>query len=165
MEKIIEKISGYNILNNFIPGAVYTYFLNDIVKIKILKTDIVFNICVFYIVGLLVSRFGSLIVETILKKIGIIKFAEYKDFIAASKKDKKLNALSESNNFIRTVIAMVFLMIVSYCLTFINVLKEHKEITLVLLGIIVLIMMIISYKKQTDLIRKRVSVNIEGDNT
>lgn len=164
MEKVFEKISGYNIVNNFIPGVVYAFFLNDIIKMEILKDDIIFNLCVFYIVGMFVSRFGSLIIESLLKKIGFIKYVEYKSFIKASQKDEKLNALVESNNLSRTIISMLFLMILSYCISFIGVIKEYKEISFIILGILLLILMIISYKKQTDLIRTRVYIDLEGDN-
>ena len=55
-------------------------------------------------------------------------------------------------------------MILSYCISFIGVIKEYKEISFIILGILLLILMIISYKKQTDLIRTRVYIDLEGDN-
>lgn len=144
-------------IENFISGVIFGYYLNDIIGIRILREDMIFNICICYVVGLLVSRFGSLVVEKVLKKLKCINFVDYKAYAVASKEDVTLRFLSQINNFFRTIIAMVFLMITTYVLSFFKeYLIEYKTPLTIILGVLVLALMICSYKKQTGYIKNRV---------
>ena len=149
----------FSMIGNFISGVIFGYYLNDIIGIRILGKDMIFNICICYVVGLLVSRFGTLVVEKVLKKLKCINFANYTDYVVASKKDETLRFLSQINNFFRTIIAMVFLMITAYVLSFFKAyLIEYKTPLTIILGVLVLVLMICSYKKQTEYINKRVQI-------
>lgn len=92
IKSVSEKISSYNIFNNLLPGVVFCYILNKITRFTIANGDLVENIFMYYFVGMIISRIGSLIVEPILtkaktKKIGpFIKRSNYKDYIVAAKK-------------------------------------------------------------------------------
>ena len=148
-----------SMIENFISGVIFGYYLNDIIGIRILREDMIFNICICYVVGLLVSRFGSLVVEKVLKKLKCINFVDYKAYAVASKEDVTLRFLSQINNFFRTIIAMVFLMITTYVLSFFKeYLIEYKTPLTIILGVLVLALMICSYKKQTEYIKNRVQI-------
>lgn len=68
MEKFLEKISSYNILNNFVPGAVFMYLSDEIFGIDLLVENQILNIVLIYFVGMIASRIGSLWIEEVLKK-------------------------------------------------------------------------------------------------
>ena len=116
----------------------------------------------YYFVGMIISRIGSLFVEKALKKIEFdgkkfLIFADYKDYIDACKDDPKIEILSEVNNTYRTIIAAF----ISFgaVLIYDNLEKNcscANEIIGILVGIFVLFVFITSYKKQTGYIRKRV---------
>jgi len=118
------------------------------------------NYLIFYFIGLSISRFGSLIIEPILKKIRFLKFAPYKDFVSASKKDPQIEIFSEANNTYRTLTSMMILLILF---------KTYAELELVfptleafriwILIILLFIMFLFSYKKQTDYISKRINIS------
>lgn len=113
MEKILEKLDSYNILNNLLPGIVLNFLLERIIGVKIVEGNIIEDLFVFYFMGMVVSRFGSLVIEPICKKIKWVKYADYGEFVKASRKDEKVNVLSEVNNSYRTVFSVCIVVLIA----------------------------------------------------
>ncbi|KAB1086401.1 hypothetical protein F4V91_08125 [Neorhizobium galegae] len=67
MNEILAKISTYDIFNNLVPGAVVAYLLAVLDVYKIDAGSLVTDLVVFYFIGLVVSRIGSLVLEPLLK--------------------------------------------------------------------------------------------------
>ncbi len=157
MDKILEKLSKYHIVNYVIPGVLAVYLSKQINQIELLTSNIFFDIVMVYTLGLICSRIGSLIVEPLLRKIHFVQFSEYKDYMSAEEKDPKLFDLNTDNNLYRTVIGVVLFVIIQYCF---NLLKSKCEFVNDYSSLIVLIALLIlflwSYKKQTSYIVKRV---------
>jgi len=114
----------------------------------------------YYFVGLVVSRIGSLIIEPFFRKIKLVKFSEYKDFIDATKADNKVELFSEINNTYRTLASLFFclLICVLYDRLLFNILSNYNIDTYVI-TIGLLILFVFSYKKQTGYINKRIEKN------
>jgi hypothetical protein len=157
MDELIKKISTYNIFNNILPGAVFVLFSSRMGMIKMEFNNMVIELFVYYFVGLVISRIGSIIIEPFLKWIRLVKFIEYKQYIAATKNDTNIELLSEINNMYRSILATiicififkVYIVIIEYNL----ILKSYsKEIVLVC----VFILFLVSYRKQTAYITNRV---------
>lgn len=107
MKELAEKISSYNLFNNLLPGAIFVVTLKMCFSIDILKYDIMTMFFVFYFIGMIINRLGSIVIEPIIKLMRLVKFADYDKFIVASQMDSKIETLSETNNTYRTIIAMV----------------------------------------------------------
>ena len=125
-----------------------------------MKKNLVMGAFVYYFVGLVISRFGSLVVEPILRWTSFLKFVSYSDFISASKFDQKIESFSETNNMYRTFVAMLVLLLVlkayellALRLAFLNEYGLHILLT------VLLITFLLSYRKQTSYIRKRIEAN------
>lgn len=105
-EKILEKISKYNLFNYLLPWVIFTIITSKILNINFTNNneDLITYLFVYYFLWMVISRFWSLVVEPILKKIKFIEFADYKDYLRASKKDLNIDILSEENNVYRTFI-------------------------------------------------------------
>ena len=160
MKEILEKISSYNLFNYLLPGVIFVIILRKITQYDFVQNDIVIGLFLYYFIGLVISRFGSLVIEPILKKFKFVLFADYKDFVNTSKKDKKLEVLSEVNNTYRTLCAMFILLLAAkiyekICSKWI-ILKENSTTIIIIL---LIILFLSSYKKQTSYITKRVEAN------
>jgi hypothetical protein len=57
--------------------------------------NIVVELFLYYFIGLVISRIGSLTIEPAMKKTKFVKFAPYKGFVNACAKDTKVELLSE----------------------------------------------------------------------
>jgi hypothetical protein len=162
MKDILEKISTYNIFNFIVPGALFAYIIKEITSFDFVKADIIQSIVIFYFLGLIISRVGSLVIEPILKKIKILKFTEYKEYVIASKKDTKIELLSEVNNTYRTFVSMSIILIVAKAYdNYLNIYTKKEPLIYIFLGLLIVIFMI-SYAKQTNYITKRVKANLEN---
>lgn len=157
MKEILDKISSYNLFNYLLPGILFVTIANKFTSYSFIENNLIIAGFVYYFIGLVISRLGSLIVEPALKRITFLKFADYKEFISASKKDPKIDLLSESNNMYRTFIAMFILLLllklyelISFKLTVLN------DWTMYILIILLLIIFLYSYRKQTQYITKRI---------
>jgi hypothetical protein len=158
MHELLDKISSYNIFNYLFPGIVFSALAGWVTHYSIVPRDVLTG--AFYFVGLVVSRFGSLVIEPVLKRTSFIRFADYKDFVAASKKDDKLSLLSEVNNTYRTLSAVFALLLIVKVYGFIE--GRHpglKEWDATVLSLLLLVLFLFSYKKQTAYVTKRIKAN------
>ena len=112
MKEILEKISSYNLFNYLLPGLVFVVILNKLTDYNLVQTDLLIGLFLYYFIGLVISRIGSIVIEPLLKKLKIIKFSEYIDFVKASALDTKIETLSEANNVYRTLCSMFSLLII-----------------------------------------------------
>lgn len=101
INSIIQKISSYNIFNYLLPGVVYVAFLEAMSSYSFYQENIVIGLFLYYFLGMVISRVGSLIIEPLLQKSKITKFAPYSNYVKASKNDNKIELLSEVNNSYR----------------------------------------------------------------
>ena len=154
---IFDKLSQYNFLTNILPGTVLCIILKNLVGYDLIPTDYYQAGIVFYFVGMVNSRVGSLIIEPILKKICWIKFAPYPEFLKAEKNDPKLTVLSQENNVYRSYISVMFIAVIGYIYKNISFdwcqfLKDEPLVLIVSL----LVLFLFAYRKQTAVGRKRV---------
>jgi len=174
--QIFGKITSYNIFNNLFPGITFCSALSRLTRFNITADSILEQLFVWYFVGVIISRIGSIFVEGLLKKIKVkgkpyLVFAEYKEYTEASKSNPFIETLSEANNTYRTIISLlictgiVYLydtllydMVVEYC-AFLN------YIVAIIVWIFLIILFIISYKKQTNYIKKQVEKHINEKNS
>jgi len=160
VEKILEKISTYNIFNHLFPGVVFCVICDKYLSIPLIQESIVNGVFLYYFVGLIISCFGSIVIEPLMKKLGLLDFSNYSDFIQAAKKDGKIETLSEINNMYRTIISMILVLAITILYT--SCLSAWPQIAILgKYGLIVMlfILFILSYRKQTQYITKRVLEN------
>lgn len=119
----------------------------------------------YYFIGLIISRIGSLTVEPILKTSKILQFASRKDFVKASESDPKIEILSEQNNMYRTLCSMSIILIV---LVVYDQIKPNVPWGTHVNGIVFLValtvLFVFSYRKQTRYISERVAI-AQGNQT
>ncbi len=155
MNELLEKLSTYNLFNYLLPGTLFVVFSSRIISYSFLGDNLIVIAFVYYFLGLSISRVGSLIVEPIFKKLGIVKFVDYGDFVTASKLDESVSIFSEATNMYRTFCAMFLLIILLKIYSFYNNpwLERHGE-ALLLLSFFA--MFVYSYRKQVQYVGKRV---------
>lgn len=160
MDKILEKISSYNIFNYLFPGVVFCVVCDKYFSIPLIQETIVNGIFLYYFVGLVISRIGSVVIEPAMKKLGLLEFSEYSDFVQASKTDSKIEILSEANNMYRTILSMIAILgLTVLCNEGLQKWPEYTtHVKYILIGLLVLIFLF-SYVKQTNYITKRVLAN------
>lgn len=161
MSEFIQKISSYYLFNYLLSGVVFVVFASKITHYVFTQEDLITSVFVYYFAGLVISRLGSLIIEPFLKWTSFLKFEKYSDFLIASKNDEKIETLSEANNMYRTLSAMaiVLLLLKIYEMAaFRSVWLEHRGP--ILLVILLLIMFLFSYRKQTEYVSKRIRAGV-----
>lgn len=157
---IIEKISQYSFLTNILPGTVLCILLRFFVGYDLFVFDEWYLMgLVFYFVGIVNNRFGSLCIEYILKKLHIVTFVPYKEFVNAEQKDAKITTLSTENNVFRsyisvcllTLLAMLFKLIANNC----SFIDKNKAVIIITL---LFILFVLSYRKQTNYVKRRIEM-------
>lgn len=158
MENLIAKLSSYNLFNNLFPGVMFVAISEKMTSYSFLQKDIVIGFFVYYFIGLVISRFGSLVIEPLLKKVKFLKFVDYQDYKSACKNDTKIELLSEINNSYRAISSMLaLLLILKFCewiMSFIPLLKKYG---IVILVFVLFVVFLYSYRKQTEYVVKSVN--------
>lgn len=157
MDKFIEKLEEYKIFNYLLPGIIFTYLLKYYVEIDIFQSNVIEMAFIFYFIGSVISRFGSVVIEEILKKIKFIKYSNYNDYINAVKKDDFIKKLLISNNTYRTLCAgFLLILIIKGVKALVNYFNLPTGIIYTIVIIFGFILYLLSFKKQTGIIVKRV---------
>ncbi|GHT02401.1 hypothetical protein AGMMS49525_05830 [Bacteroidia bacterium] len=160
MKEFFEKISSYNIFNNLLSGILFVVIAKHITIYDFVQSDILLGLFLYYFIGLIIGRIGSLVIEWFLKKVKFIKYSKKEDFIVAQKQDKKIDILLENTNMYRTLCAMGLLLLLLKLYEFCSIKFQICDtVTHILLGVLICILFLFSHKKQTKHIVERVEYN------
>lgn len=164
MEKFFEKLSSYHLLNTLIPGALLAFLL-DLLGVSVFSSNIVNDLLIFYLAGLVGNRVGALLVEPISKKTKWVMYSSHTDYVSAEKGDPTITTLSETNNMYRTIIAclVLALLVKLYLLMESHVVwLENYRIVILIAGLFVLFS--VSYRRMTKFIKSRVDIETAKSN-
>jgi len=161
IKELLEKIGSYNIFNYLLPGIIFSYIASELTRFYFLQNDLIAGAFVYYFIGLVISRLGSIIFQPILEFIFRIKYAEYKDFVVAAKTDPKIEILSEANNMYRTFFSLfstlIFIILYEKLENYFPSLQTHAPLALI---IFLVLIFGFSYKKQTQYITNRIKAEL-----
>lgn len=157
MNEILDKISSYNIFNYLFPGTIFAVITTYMTPYNLVQENLFVTIFLYYFFGLLISRIGSLILEPILKKFSFVQFSTYEDFVTASAEDEKLEVLSEANNMYRTLCSLFLLILGTILYAYLEAFfPTLHRIGRVLVIVILFVMFLAAYRKQTKYITDRI---------
>lgn len=157
MKDILQKLSTYNIFNYLLPGIVFVALLRQYTSFDLIVDELLIGAFLYYFIGMIISRIGSIVIEPILRKSGIVKFSDYPKFVSASKKDDKIELFSEINNTYRTFISMLLILLFIVVYENIVFLMDLNDTLKSIIGLVFLtILFLLSYRKQTQYINKRI---------
>lgn len=161
MKELLDRLGSYNIFNYLLPGVVFASIASSLTESSFIQDDLVVGAFVYYFIGLIISRIGSILVDPVLKKAGFVEFVSYQDYVSASKKDDLISTLSEANNMYRTFVSLFLCLLLlkgyELMMSKFPFFKEW-EIGILVVGLFALFLL--SYRKQTAYISKRVQHNL-----
>ena len=157
MKAILDKLSSYNIFNYLFPGFLFVIVGEKLTSIPLFYEKWFIGMFLYYFYGLVISRIGSMVVEPILKRVQFVQFADYKDYVAASKLDSKIEIFSEQNNMYRTLCSLTLVLIFLKATDKIkDVLSWGADVNSFIFLAGLLILFLFSYRKQTRYVVQRV---------
>jgi len=164
MKEILEKISTYNLFNYLLPGALFVIIAKPLTGYNFNLDSTAIGIALYYFIGMVISRIGSLAIEPILNKFTPID--DYSKYIAAAKADLKIEVLSEARNLYRTSIALAISLMVlkGYKWIFDDTLEWSNATLIVIFLVLLIALFVLSHKKQTEYIKGRID-NHYNNNT
>lgn len=69
MEKLLEKLSSYQLFNYLFPGIIFINLIDLLTSINVPQNRVEFMVFLYYIVGMVLSRIGSVVIEPFLKVV------------------------------------------------------------------------------------------------
>ncbi len=157
MKVILEKLSAYHIFSYLLPGFLFVILGERLTSFSLIQRSWVVGIVLYCFIGLVISRVGLLIVKPVLERIGFVKDAPYEDYVEASKSDSKIDILSAQNNLLRTLCAMVMMLIgLKIGEKVIGVLPWGADVYDFIVLAALFALFLCSYRKQTQEVVRRV---------
>ena len=159
MDEILSRLSSYNIVNYLLPGTLFAAFADVLTPYSFHQDSLLVSLFVYYFIGLVISRFGSLVLEPLLRKSRFLTFAAYSDYVTACKIDGQIADLSEVNNMYRTLCAQFIAL--AGLLVFDSVAKPIPFLSTAAPYLVAggfLLIFLFSYRKQTKYIVDRIDV-------
>lgn len=111
---ISKKISRYEIMNNLIPGFVLFVILKHLGFQQLENDEIWIQVIVCYILGLINSRFSSLVVEGLSRWLKFVKWRDYAKYNETKTKRPFVATLQESANMYRSFASLFFLSLLAF---------------------------------------------------
>ena len=102
MDEMLRKISSYDFLNSLIPGAALMFFLEEFELVSFGQINAFVLVALAYILGIIASRVGSLVLEPLAIRLGLIS-RDYRLYVSAEKVDGKLPGLVAISNMYRSL--------------------------------------------------------------
>lgn len=156
MEKIIEKIEEYKLVSEVIPGYIFLWLLQYWCEINIAFENVFQEFIVAFVVGIIISRIGSLVLSKALRKFKAYKMADYKDYIKASDKDNKIKVILLNANMYRNLCTSCVLVII---VKIIYLMKLGINVYTWIGMIMISILFLIAFLKEENTITKRVNIS------
>jgi hypothetical protein len=160
MADLLDKISSYNLFNYLLPGVLFAVIASKLTHYTFLGYEVVLAGFLYYFIGLVVSRFGSLVLEPLFKRTRFVVFAEYKSYLSACNKDPKVELMSEVNNTYRTLCSLFVLLLLLKLYEILGarwpVFEKFHVIALIAL---LLVTFAFAYRKQTAYVKKRIEAS------
>lgn len=120
------------------------------------SNHIIQEVVLFYFIGLIISRIGSLLIEPILKKLCKRNYCSYNDYIDGSQEDSKIELFLEVNNTFRTMIALGIVSLVTDIIVRSSIFSCISDYYSIVIAVLFIILFTASYIKQTKMVSKRV---------
>lgn len=160
-EVVFARISSYELFNNLLPGAVYAVIVERLTQFRIFIGNVLSDVVMCYVIGLLMGRIGSLVVEELLKKVrngswlGRVSYKEY--VIAEMKDDGKIQMLSMVNNAYRSLVTTFLCVLFTVIFSLFWPYIAGAKWAIVIVGVIlVIVLLCFAYRKQTRYVAERV---------
>jgi hypothetical protein len=143
MSEFLGKLSTYNLFNYLFTGVLFVAITSYLTPFSFVQENLILAPFVYYFIGLVLSRIGSLIIEP------------------TSKNDPQIEILSEDNNMYRTLCALFIAVILLkiYAIAELTYPVLHNIATPALI-VGMLLMFLFAYRKQTNYITRRIAKNI-----
>ncbi len=157
MKDLFDKLSSYNLFNYLLPGTLFAAAAGRISDHTFTQGNIVVDLFVYYFIGLVISRIGSLTVGPLMRWTSFVTFAPHKDFIAASARDPRLEVLSEQNNMYRTLCALfVALPVFKGADVLVGRLGQTSDVEILIACGAFALLFAFAYRKQTQFVKERI---------
>lgn len=161
-----KKISRYDIMTNLIPGFVLYVILNRLGYNLSSGNEILIQLCVCYILGLINGRFSSFVIEGVCRTCKFVKWRDYDLYNKAKKERPFIATLQESANMYRSFASLFLLSLLAVlykrvCCNSLWMCENGYWIVLILL----FLLFVFSYRKQVnDYVVKNIDevINVEN---
>ena len=103
METLFKQVSRYELFTNLIPGALFCLLVDSFYGVLTFEANIIQWLFIYYFIGSIISRIGSLFIEPALKFFRIIHFSDYREYCKAKEKDTEIASLLIPHNMFRSM--------------------------------------------------------------
>lgn len=164
MDKFIDKVTEYHLMNYLLPGAAFWVLFEKMSGLQLVNFDLFRGFIFSYFAGMVISRVGSLLIEPLFIHIKSDFYAERTEYYKAEKEDEKLKELLRDSNMYRTMMMVCLAVILACALSFVYVQFPDMRNILKLVSIVILfIIFAFSFIKQTEHIKSRINKDKENE--
>jgi hypothetical protein len=151
LKDVVDKVSSYNIFNYLLPGFLFNAILCKTTHIMECKDLEMTLIVLMYFEGLIISRIGSMVIEELLLKYGLIKKINTDVLFTKFKNNSKLEVIFEAMNMYRSLASMTILLSL-FTFYDITINRQYSCLGLVytLLEFLLFVLFVFSFVKQRN---------------
>ena len=152
MEKLIDKLTSYNLFTNLLPGVMYCLLSDKLLNTSLIQPDIVIGVFFYYFCGMAIS---------LLKATKFVTFSKYEHYLNAISKDPQIGTLLETNNTYRSIVALFACILLTGAWTAaVAKFPEFEAISGYAFVAIALLLFLLAYSKQNNYIKSRIDAQL-----
>lgn len=157
---MFDKLDGYNLVANLVPGAALTYALHFHGFPTPRPDDIGAFLLVAFVAGVLTNRLGSLVLDPILRhqKVKFLHPKNYKAYVTSQKNDAKLDTIVANTGLYRTFVTagVLYLLLISLDSLIKEIGLPNKAI-FILFVVVAIVVSAFALRKEDNYIHERIS--------
>lgn len=153
MEKLVEKISSYDIINNLVPGGLTLFVFELLGFYSFDDMNVIILLFCCYAIGVIDSRVGSLVLEPIAMRTGFLEWRDYSWYLDAEKRDERIISLQSVSNMYRSLAGcfiIIFVVWESRCLF------ADNTVVIAIMLILSFVLLLLSWRKQNLYLVRRI---------
>lgn len=162
MEKLLDKITSFNIFTYFLPGLIFSFLVERYTSWVLLSGEVYKDVFIIYFIGLVISRIGSVIIEPILVSLKFVKMGKYEDYVAACKLNTKVEVIHEVTITYRSLLAAIIMFCLLYLVSILEtklpVLEPYTAPAALVAAVVILMF---SFRKQSKYLTRIVKCSAE----
>lgn len=162
MKEFIGALNSYHVLNFLVPGVLLVFFLDTFSNTSLVQDNAFIGVFLYYFIGMVLSRIGSLLIEPIFKVLSIFNPYDYKDYIKASLVDSRISGLQEVSNMYRGLMSMSLVLLIIFIFQPSNLVFEGDNYVYAFFFLLIFIFSF-AWQKQVGYISKNIDVLKENN--
>lgn len=156
MSDFFKNLTAYDLINVLVPGAIIVAVSDYLGFTSLYSGNVFLATIVSYVSGIVASRVGSIALEPVAIRVGVIDKGSYHDYVKAKAKDADIEKISMVANSYRSLCGAICICLLLLAFSYTPL--EWRPALKVVAMMLIILLFLAAWFKQSHYVGRRVEV-------